>query len=43
MFDAIEQFVRLALFDYGPFYVLKLEQRRILHLIDLDGIVLDFP
>lgn len=43
MFDAVEQFVRLALFDNGPFYVLKLEQRRILDLIDLDGIVLDFP
>ena len=42
MLDAVEQLVRLAFLDYRPFYVLKLEQRRILDLIDLYGIVLDF-
>ena len=41
--DAIEKLVRLAFLDYRPFDVLKLKQRGILHLVDLDGIVLDFP
>lgn len=43
VFDAVEKLIWLSFFDYGSFYVLKLEQRRILHLIDLDGIVLDLP
>jgi hypothetical protein len=31
----------LLLLDDGPFYVLELEQRSILHLVYLDGVILD--